>query len=85
MEELLQGKNIKKDEDLSMNNKCKILLVTHKPCKIPESEYIVPIHAGRAVALEKSKDGSINQEDLDWLIENTIGDNTGDNISAKNR
>ena len=85
MEELLQGKNIKKDEDLSMNNKCKILLVTHKPCKIPESEYIVPIHAGRAVALEKSKDGSINQEDLDWLIKNTIGDNTGDNISAKNR
>lgn len=84
MEELLQGKNIKKDEDLSMNNKCKILLVTHKPCKIPESKYIVPIHAGRAVALEKSKDGSINQEDLDWLIENTIGDNTGDNISAKN-
>lgn len=85
MEELLEKENTTKNEDISTNNKCKILLVTHKPCKIPKSEFIVPIHAGREVALEKSKDGSINQQDLDWLIENTIGDNTGDNISAKNR
>ena len=63
----------------------KILLVTHKPCEIPKFPYIVPIHAGRDVALEASKDGTISKKDFDWLLNNTIGDNTGDNISKRNR
>lgn len=63
----------------------KILLVTHKPCDIPKHEYIIPIHAGRDVAMENSKDGKITNKDLNWLLKNTIGDNTGDNISNLNR
>ncbi len=63
----------------------KILLVSHKPFKIPEGEYFLPIHAGRSVAMQASKDGKIDNEDFKWLMENTVGDDTGDNISEKNR
>lgn len=63
----------------------KILVVTHKPFKLLEGEYYVPIHAGRAIATERSKDGKINKSDYEWLLENTIGDDSGDNISDKNR
>lgn len=63
----------------------KILLVSHKPFKVPKGEYFVPIHAGRSIAMEKSKDGKIDKDDLDWMLKNTIGDDTGDNISDKNR
>ena len=63
----------------------KILIVSHKPFKKPEGEYYVPIHAGRSVAMEKSKDGKINSKDFDWMLNNTIGDDSGDNISDKNR
>ena len=66
-------------------DKIKILVVSHKPFRIPEGECFVPIHAGRAVALTKSKDGTIDNNDLNWLLKNTIGDDTGDNISDKNR
>ena len=65
--------------------KVKILIVSHKPFKVPEGECFVPIHAGRSVAMEKSKDGKIDNQDLKWMLENTIGDDTGDNISDKNR
>lgn len=63
----------------------KILVVSHKPFKNLPIPCFVPIHAGRAVAMEKSKDGKINNSDLNWMLENTIGDDTGDNISQKNR
>ncbi len=67
------------------NVNIKILLVTHKPFKIPEGKFFVPIHAGRSIAFEASKDGKIDIRDYDWLINHTIGDNTSDNISDKNR
>lgn len=63
----------------------KILIASHKPFKIPEGVCFVPVHAGRSVALENSKDGVIDSQDLKWMLENTIGDDTGDNISDKNR
>ena len=63
----------------------KILIVSHKPFKVPEGEYFVPIHAGRSIALERSKDGKIDQQDFQWMLEHTIGDDSGDNISDKNR
>ncbi len=65
--------------------KVKVLLVSHKPFKIPKGEVFVPIHAGRSVAMEKSKDGKIDAQDYQWMIEHTIGDDTGENISDKNR
>lgn len=65
--------------------KFKILLVTHKPFCIPKGDFWLPIHAGREIAKEISKDGVISDNNLKWLEENTIGDDTGDNISARNR
>ena len=66
-------------------SKVKIILVSHKPFKIPEGELYIPIHAGRKIAMQKSKDGNITNSDFNWMIEKTIGDDTGDNISDKNR
>ena len=63
----------------------KILIVTHKPSIFPKHEAFVPIHAGRSIALKNSKDGKLGKKSLKWLIKNTIGDNSGDNISEKNR
>lgn len=70
------------------NNKkpsIKILVVYHKKDKLYKSSILTPIHAGRALAREISKDGRISQKDYDWLLKNTIGDDTGDNISYLNR
>lgn len=63
----------------------KILVAYHKPYKLFKNEMFVPIHVGRDIAFEKSKDGLISKEDYAWLEKNTIGDNTGDNISNLNR
>lgn len=63
----------------------KILVAYHKPFKIFKNDILVPIHVGRDVAFDKSKDGTISQKDYEWLLKNTIGDNTGDNISKFNR
>ncbi len=68
-----------------MDHNIKILVVTHVPYKLLEGKYFVSIHAGRAIASERSKDGKINRSDYEWLLENTIGDDSGDNISEKNR
>ena len=55
-----------------MKNKLQIFVVAHKPSPIPQSEVLVPIHVGRAA--------SRYQEEMD----DYIGDDTGENISAKN-
>lgn len=66
-------------------SKIRILIPAHKPFKKPDGEFYIPIHAGRSVALENSKDGKIDKNDFEWMLNNTIGDNEGDNISSKNR
>ena len=55
--------------------KIKILVVYHKQSPLIESEDFLPINAGRAIMDEESKK---------WLEENTVGDDTGDNISVLN-
>ena len=62
----------------------KILVGYHKPATLIKSDIFVPIHLGRALATEASKDGKISEEDYQWMLDNMIGDNTGDNISSKN-
>lgn len=42
-----------------------------------EDNILTPIHLGRAIA-------NRNNEDVKWLLDNMIGDDTGDNISEKN-
>lgn len=63
----------------------KILVGYHKPAYLLKSDVLVPIHLGRALATETSKDGVMSQEDYQWMLDNMIGDDTGDNISELNR
>ena len=63
----------------------KILIPYHKPYKMFKDDIFEPIHAGRDIAFHSSKDGFLSLKDKDWLFDNMIGDNTGDNISYKNR
>ena len=64
-----------------MEHKIKILVAYHKPAKLLKSDIFVPIQVGRDVMIEKSKDGMLTSKDKEWLQNNLIGDNTGDNIS----
>lgn len=64
----------------------KILVGYIKPSFLFKSEILTPIHLGRAVAKENSKDGIISNGDLRWLYENCIGDDDFEgNISNINR
>lgn len=65
--------------------KVKILVCYHKKDILFKNDILTPIHCRRALACEASKDGKMSQEDYEWLLENTIGDDTGDNISKLNR
>lgn len=68
-----------------MKKNIKILVCYHKKDELFKNDILVPIHCGRALACEASKDGKISEEDYKWLINNMIGDDTGDNISDLNR
>lgn len=74
-----------KDELSLQQNKIKILVSYHKPAILLKNKILTPIHAGRAITNSISKDGYLNEESLQWLINNMIGDDTGDNISNQNR
>ena len=63
----------------------KILIASHKPFKMIDGNYFQPIHVGREIAQSLSKDGKISDKDYQWLLDNMIGDNEGENISTKNR
>lgn len=39
----------------------------------------------RALATQSSKYGSMSEEDYKWMLDNMIGDDTGDNIFHLNR
>lgn len=83
-------------DDLSHNNhneifryeinspNIKILISYHIPSYLIRSEILMPIHVGRGMRDGDNKDGKHNNQDLTWLIDNMIGDDTGDNISNKN-
>lgn len=62
-------------------DKIKILLSYHKKDILFKDSILTPVHAGREIAIQ-TKDPL--DENLIWLLKNTIGDNTGDNISLKN-
>ncbi len=63
----------------------KILIGYHKPTILFKNNVLTPIHLGRDLATAASKDGKISPDDYQWLVDNMVGDNTGDNISSKNR
>ncbi len=63
-----------------MQKKIKILVAYHRPEKLFKDDVLTPIHVGRALALKSSQ----KDRNLSWMLENMIGDDTGDNISDKN-
>ena len=67
------------------NISIKILCCYHKRNFLIKNDIIVPIHVGRTIAKEASKDGIISDKEYQWLLDNMIGDDTGDNISVLNR
>ncbi len=63
----------------------KIFIVYYKPAPLIKSEIFVPVQAGRSIADMPSRQGVLTEEQKDWLNNNMIGDNTGENISELNR
>lgn len=59
----------------------KLLICYHKPATLFKDEIFTPIHVGRANARKKFKPDDKN---FQWLLDNMIGDDTGDNISDRN-
>ncbi|MBR6162661.1 glycosyltransferase [bacterium] len=72
-----------------LNNKknlIKILVSYIKPSFLFKSDIFTPIHLGRTVEREISKDGEVIDSDIEWLHKNCIGDNDFEgNISHLNR
>lgn len=66
-------------------NKATIACSTHKEFNLVKHAALLPIHAGRQIANEISKDNYLNNNSLEWLYKNTTGDDSGENISIKNR
>lgn len=62
-------------------NKVKLLICYHKPFHLFKDEVLTPIHVGRANAMKRMDHES---ENFKWLMENMIGDDTGENISDRN-
>lgn len=65
--------------------KIKILIAYHKLDWILRDEIYTPIHVGRSIFRQKSKDGIIKKEDESKILSLMIGDDTGENISKENR
>ena len=64
----------------------KILVSYIKPSYLFKSKILTPMHLGRSVATEVSKDGEVSEDDLKWLYDNCIGDDDFDgSISNVNR
>lgn len=69
-----------------MKKNLKICVCYHRPAFIFDEECFVPMWSGKDVAHEISKEGSaLSEEQIDWMEQHCIGDNTGDNISKENR
>lgn len=64
-----------------MKKNVKLLICYHKKAELFKDDILTPIHVGRANA---KKNMDHNSENYKWLMENMIGDDTGDNISALN-
>lgn len=62
----------------------KIIVAYHKKEELFKNDFIVPIHLGRALAKERAKQNSLAASELQWFVQNMIGDDTGDNISHLN-
>ena len=62
-----------------MKPSIRIFVPYHKKSFLYKSELLTPIHVGRSL-LSKNK----SNKDIEWLLANTIGDDSGENISYLN-
>lgn len=70
----------------NQNPTIKILVNYIKPSFLFKTNILTPMHLGRAIAKESSKDGVISDNDLNWLYQNCISDDDfSENISNTNR
>lgn len=63
--------------------KIKVLVSYHKPDILFKSDILVPIHVGRALA--KQNKNAEAESQLNFMLSKMIGDDTGNNISEKNK
>lgn len=69
-----------------LSPKIKILVGYIKPAFLFKTEILTPVHLGKKVAKENSKDGIISDNDLEWLSKNCITDDDFEgSISQFNR
>jgi len=61
----------------------KILISYHKPSVLLKDEIMTPIHCGRAHYTGKFARGAVPKNEYEWMVANTIGDDSGDNISLE--
>lgn len=64
-----------------MSTTLKLLICYHKKDVLLKDDILTPIHVGRALARKRLGE---DNPDFKWLVENMVGDDTGENISAKN-
>ena len=68
-----------------MEPRIKLLISYYKPAQVIKSDILTPIHSGRKLSTQTNKDGTnLSKNELQFLHDNMIGDDTGDNISEKN-
>ena len=67
-----------------MSINCKIIVNYHKPSRIFTDPLYIPFNAGRALLQQKYEQGIISRSEKQWLLQNTRGDDSGDNISDLN-
>lgn len=60
---------------------CKLFVSYHKPATLVKDEVFTPIHTGRKEFDEDYKTGKISEYDYNWMMKNTLGDDSGENIS----
>lgn len=63
----------------------KIFVVYYKPAPLIKTEIFEPLQGGRKIVTTPSRQGTFTADEIAWLNDNMIGDDTGDNISALNR
>ncbi len=63
----------------------KVLIGYHKKSFLINSDILFPIQLGRSLQFADSKDGRLSDSDIEWLNANLAGDDSGENISSKNR
>lgn len=78
--------NSEKNSTLIEDNvSIKILVLYHKKTPLFKNDICVPIHCGRKVLLKSLSYKTILRKDLNWMLKNLIGDDTGENISHLNK